>query len=145
MAAAVELCACSVVAGGSEAETRLHIHCDGRYCVQHLTANLLSDPAYPANPSRALTNAFIHTDNGFLETARASHPPLDDGTTAVVSLVLGDTIYVANGTSHACMCMLCCSSLTGFARNGVSSRDRGVIPAQAAVYVLVVFFRVSLF
>ena len=110
MAAAVELCACSVVAGGSEAETRLHIHCDGRYCVQHLTANLLSDPAYPANPSRALTNAFIHTDNGFLETARASHPPLDDGTTAVVS-----------------------------------SRDRGVIPAQAAVYVLVVFFRVSLF
>ena len=68
-----------------------------RFCVKHLTANLLTDPAFPSNPSRALTNAFLATDNGFLETARAHYPPLDDGTTAVVALVIGDMVHVANG------------------------------------------------
>jgi hypothetical protein len=66
-----------------------------------MAANLVTDPGYPGNPTRALTNCFLSTDNGFLELARSHRPPLDDGTTAVLALVVGDQIWVANGTVDA--------------------------------------------
>lgn len=36
--------------------------CACRFCVNNLAALLVSDPCFPSNPSRALTNAFLATD-----------------------------------------------------------------------------------
>ena len=68
-----------------------------RYCVGNLIHNLVSDSYFSSNPARALVNAFLNTDKGFLEVARYHHPPLDDGTTAIVTLVVGDQVWAANG------------------------------------------------
>lgn len=36
--------------------------CACRFCVNNLASLLVSDPCFPSNPSRALTNAFLATD-----------------------------------------------------------------------------------
>jgi hypothetical protein len=68
-----------------------------RFCVKHLASNLQSDASLASNPTRALINAFLLTDRRFLDRARAQHPPIDDGTTAVATLVVGDMLWTANG------------------------------------------------
>ena len=53
----------------------------------------------------------------FLQRARQSRPPLDDGTTAIAALVVGDTVIVANGecldTTALCGLSSCCTIHAG--------------------------------
>ncbi len=88
--------------------------CLCRYCVNHLALNLQNEASLSSNPTRALINAFLATDRGFLEQARGHHPPIDDGTTAVATLVVGDMLWAANGATwcfHCCICIILCMLL----------------------------------
>ena len=59
------------------------------YCSARLGEVLMRDAAWPSAPAAALTSAFHVLDASFLELARLTSPPLNDGTTAVVALALG--------------------------------------------------------
>lgn len=70
------------------------------FCVRRLVALLEGHPEFTTNPHKALVNAFVGTDNEFLEQARRHK--WDDGTTACGALFFGDRIMVANaGDSRA--------------------------------------------
>ena len=72
------------------------------YCSARLGEVLMRDAAWPSAPAAALTSAFHVLDASFLELARLTSPPLNDGTTAVVALALGARLVVANvGDSRA--------------------------------------------
>ena len=72
------------------------------FCVNRMVPLLVSDPAFPLLPVKAISNAFVRTDEEFLAHARSCRPPLDDGTTAIAALIMGRTLLVANaGDSRA--------------------------------------------
>jgi protein phosphatase 1L len=74
------------------------------FCVNRLPAHLVYDAAFPSRPVAALTNAFLKTDEEFLDHAHAvPGKPLEDGTTAVAALVLGNRIWVANTGDSRCI------------------------------------------
>ena len=101
---------CAVAGVGDEASAALYAVFDGHggsaaaeHAAARLADALAAEPAFPGQPETALTRAFEAVDAGFLRTARAARPPLDDGTTAVAALVLwGRRLVVANaGDSRA--------------------------------------------
>ena len=72
------------------------------FCRQHLASRITSHSAFPPNPKEALTAGFLRTDREFLDAARSSLQPWEDGTTVLVSLILGTQLWVAHaGDSRA--------------------------------------------
>jgi len=72
------------------------------FCVDRMAQSVAQDRDFPHNPARALVSAFLRVDDEFVTAARSARPAVDDGTTAVVALVVGQTLYVANaGDSRA--------------------------------------------
>ncbi|KAL0585567.1 hypothetical protein ABG067_004708 [Albugo candida] len=70
------------------------------YCVQALCQNIVNEPSLQKEPMEALKKGFIQTDRDYVDLAARSNA--EDGSTAVVILTRGDTIYVAHaGDSRA--------------------------------------------
>lgn len=70
------------------------------FCVSHLFKFLTQDPKYVTHPGKALRSAFLATDDEFLRAANAGS--FEDGTTAIVVMVRGDDMWIANvGDSRA--------------------------------------------
>jgi protein phosphatase 1L len=70
------------------------------FCVDFLLKNLTSDESFFTSPPRALTRAFLKTDEQFLKVARSGF--YEDGTTSIVAIVRDDEIFVGNaGDSRA--------------------------------------------
>jgi serine/threonine protein phosphatase PrpC len=73
-----------------------------QFCASFVAATVASNIAWPAAPAAALSGAFLGLDAAFLRVAAAESPPLDDGTTALVAVVAGGRVHVANaGDSRA--------------------------------------------
>lgn len=71
------------------------------FCTERVPELLLESAAYrKGNVERALVEAFLKTDDEFLDVAAQRHLP--DGTTAVCALIRGTEVHVANaGDSRA--------------------------------------------
>ena len=61
---------------------------------QSLPLNLRENPAYPADMEKALKESFWTTDHSYLEEAKKKG--IKDGSTALLSVVYGPNLYVAN-------------------------------------------------
>eukprot|EP00117_Sycon_ciliatum_P002379 scpid66576/ scgid2040/ Integrin-linked kinase-associated serine/threonine phosphatase 2C len=81
------------------------------YCAEHLHTHVASffPKGESENPDAAirksLVEAFRQTDKAFLQKATAVSPAWKDGCTAVTTLLVNDTLHVANlGDSKALLC-----------------------------------------
>lgn len=72
-----------------------------QFCKENLLKNILMDPNFIEEPSKALQRAFFRTDAEFSAIAKVKN--LTDGTTAVVAVVHGKRIYVANAGDSRCI------------------------------------------
>jgi len=66
------------------------------YLAEHLHNNILEHADFVSNTENALVEAFLQTDEAFLEKARSKEEKWNDGCTAVVAIVLGTKLYIAN-------------------------------------------------
>mmetsp|Transcript_43092 Transcript_43092/g.69956 ORF Transcript_43092/g.69956 Transcript_43092/m.69956 type:complete len:660 (+) Transcript_43092:125-2104(+) len=69
-------------------------HRAAEFAAERLPEELLNSSEYDSDPVSALKKAFLATDVAFLEESRIRG--YDDGTTGIVVLIKGDTLYVAN-------------------------------------------------
>ncbi len=63
--------------------------------MKHLCRNVMEEQSFTSDAERALRDGFARTDTQFISLARMRG--MDDGSTAVLALVRGDTVSVANG------------------------------------------------
>eukprot|EP00898_Chlorokybus_atmophyticus_P005549 jgi/Chlat1/5996/Chrsp4S06192 len=68
--------------------------CAAQYARDHLLMNILAESHFPS--SAALRAAFLATDAGLHSRFVAGHEREDSGTTAIVALILGRTLVLAN-------------------------------------------------
>eukprot|EP01029_Cantina_marsupialis_P025269 TRINITY_DN6667_c0_g1_i2.p1 TRINITY_DN6667_c0_g1~~TRINITY_DN6667_c0_g1_i2.p1 ORF type:complete len:321 (-),score=67.49 TRINITY_DN6667_c0_g1_i2:156-1118(-) len=72
------------------------------YCVRRLCYNVVHNDYFPHSPKQALIGGFHETDKQFLQLAVQNR--LNDGSTVIAALAMGDIIHVANtGDSRAIM------------------------------------------
>ena len=71
-----------------------------QFCKDTLVHNVVNAVGFPDAPRQALSNAFLRTDQEYLDIASANRR--EDGTTAICLMVRGDRLTVANvGDSRA--------------------------------------------
>jgi len=72
-----------------------------QYCTEKLLQYVLNDDKILSDPKAALRNAFYKTDAEFSAIARVRS--IGDGTTAIVAVLLGGKVYVANAGDSRCI------------------------------------------
>eukprot|EP01102_Stenamoeba_stenopodia_P011186 TRINITY_DN3421_c0_g1_i10.p1 TRINITY_DN3421_c0_g1~~TRINITY_DN3421_c0_g1_i10.p1 ORF type:complete len:445 (-),score=78.32 TRINITY_DN3421_c0_g1_i10:1230-2564(-) len=73
------------------------------FLAEHLHKHLMSHPEISSNPQEAMRDAFGKTEANFMDLAYKDQ--LEDGSTAVVALVLGTQLFIGNiGDSEAILC-----------------------------------------
>lgn len=82
----------------------------GSNCADFLRDNLhqfvIEEPSFPSSPIKALKSGFQAAEESFLKLCQESDSPDKSGSCCVVTLIVGDTCYIANvGDSRAVMSM----------------------------------------